>query len=217
MDFEAQLGQFFFTMDTAFLYRLGRANINIVNMLRDRGYIIENAFTDPYELAGHYYVKASNEKTSLAEAAKRVYRHKDGHYTSVWCLDRNYDIAKCRERMVSTDQIKAVNDLIESCDDAQCHIILSPNKLSPQAKKEALQGELFLFDDLMVDLPRHELVVPHTIVTEEAVKKVLGQTLRVDDLPRLSITDPIARWYGFKRGSIVYIDNPSIKTFRIVS
>jgi len=202
-------------MDTIFLYRFGRAIINCSYMLRDRGYIINDICADPYELAGRLYSKAQEDKTSLAEAARGSFKHTDGHTVSLWCLDRNYDISKSRERMISTDQMKAINELIDA-HDADRHVVLSPNKLSPQAKKEAIRGDLFLFDELMVDLPRHELVVQHSIVTMEAVKNVLGQSLNVQDLPILPMSDPVARWYAFPKGSIVYVNNPSIKTFRYV-
>jgi DNA-directed RNA polymerase subunit H (RpoH/RPB5) len=184
-------------------------------MLRDRGYIVDDDCNDPYEFAGKMYTKASELKISLAEAARFKYKHSDGHTIALWCLDRNYDISKSRERMVSTDQMKAVSELIEA-HDADKHIVLSPNKLSPQAKKEYIRAELFLFDDLMIDLPRHELVVKHTLVSHEEVKNVLGHSLNVHDLPRLPSNDPVARWYAFPKGSVVYVDNPSIKTFRIV-
>lgn len=201
-------------MDTLYLYRFGRAIINAQRMLRDRGYTVDIC-DEPYALAGALYSKAAVEKTSLAEAAKTSYKHRDGHSLSLWCLDRNYDISKSRERMVSTDQIKAMNEAIGSCTSMK-HIVLSPNKLSPQAKKEQLDAELFLFDELMVDLPRHELVVPHKLVSEATVKSVLGQALNIRDLPPLPTSDPVARWYAFPKGSVVFVDNPSIKTFRIV-
>jgi DNA-directed RNA polymerase subunit H (RpoH/RPB5) len=202
-------------MDTIFLYRFGRALINCMYMIRDRGYIVNEICTDPYELAGQLYAKATAQKLSLAEAARAIFKHADGHTIAVWCLDRNYDISKSRERMISTDQMKAINELIDG-HEADKHIVLSPNKLSPQAKKEYIRGDLFLFDELMVDLPRHELVVSHSLVSIEAVKNVLGQSLNVQDLPILPMSDPVARWYAFPKGSVVYVNNPSIKTFRVV-
>lgn len=184
-------------------------------MLRDRGYIVNYTINDPYEYAGCLYKLSNETKVSLADAARAVFKHKDGHTIALWCLDRNYDIAKSRERMVSTDQMKAINELIEH-HDADKHIVISPNKLSPQAKKEYLRAEIFLFDELMIDLPRHEMVYKHSLVSEDTVKSVLGLALNISDLPRLPITDPVAKWYAFPVGSVVFVDNPSIKTFRIV-
>ena len=65
--------------------------------------------------------------------------------------------------MISTDQIKALKEKLNALHlrQSDCLLILSPNKWSPQAKKEDL-SELpnvicLLFDDLMIRVPCHEL------------------------------------------------------------
>jgi hypothetical protein len=65
--------------------------------------------------------------------------------------------------MISTDQVKALKDTLNSIhfDDKDQVLVLSPNKWSPQAKKEdfSLMPNFLslLFDDILVRVPTHEL------------------------------------------------------------
>lgn len=201
-------------MDLNFLYKLGLSYKNALFMIRDRGYDVSLPLIDmePLEIAGHFYAIAIQEKKSLSSVMRSSFRRQNGQVT-LWCLDRNYDLAKCRDKMISTDQIKSLADQLSDDEDS---IVLSPFKLSPQAKKESLNAEIFLFDDLLIRLPEHDLVVKHTKITVEDARCVLGQSFDPTHLPILPANDPIARWYKFDKGSIIYIQNPVMPTFRIV-
>lgn len=203
-------------MDTHFLYVFGIVLKNVRQMLRDRGYDVIAG--DGTELAMKAYQRAKAEGCSLGEAVRAVYRHGSDPARSValWCLDRNYDAVKCRDRMVSTDQVKILGELIED-HDATEHVVLSPNKLSPQAKRESLSdAQVFLFDELLIDLPRHELVPKHSVVDLETARGILGPGLRPEDLPLLPTTDAVARWWNYQPGTIVMVHNPTMPTFRFV-
>lgn len=208
-------------MDVSFLHRFGRALRNVWLLLDSRGFRFQSGFepmteSSEYAIVGALYKTALQNSCSLAEALRSTFR-KGHQVTMLWAFDRNYDMAKVRERMVSTEQVKALQELLTFRGfAADKHIVLAPNKLSPQAKKESLTAEIFLFDDLMIDLPRHELVLPHVVVSESEVKAHLGAAIRVADLPQLPTSDPIARWFGFPVGTLVRVDNPTMPAYRIV-
>jgi len=206
-------------MDVAYLQKLGQVIRNAHRMLRDRGYLVTMAdIEDPMDISAKAYKKALEMKKSLGEALCETFKpvqHSGTKALDLWVLDRNYDFAKNRDRMISTDQIKSV---LQKTNPDHLSVIVCPNKLSPLAKKEPLQQgiELFLFDELLIDLPRHELVVPHTIISEDQVRKYLGKTLCPTDLPVLLSNDPIAKWFAFSKGSIVQLDHPVMPSWRIV-
>jgi DNA-directed RNA polymerase subunit H (RpoH/RPB5) len=205
-------------MDISFLHRLGTAYKNVITLIGDRGYDISNVvqFDDPLEWSGWLYNKAKAQKCSLGEAMKQSFKGKRGTLT-LCCIDKNYDIAKAKERMVSMDQIKSFRDMIESHSTPDHRwILLVPFKLSPQAKKETIDAQIYMFDELLINIPKHDLVVPHIVVSEENVKKILGQTLNISDLPILPTDDPVSKWYDFQAGQIVFIKNPTMPSFRIV-
>ena len=219
-------------MDVPFLYRLGTAYKNVITLLGDRGYDTSSVekFDNPLQWSGQLYCKAKEQKCSLGEAMRQTFKG-PGKSITLFCIDKNYDIAKAKERMVSMDQMKSFRDIMESSVTnygpnqrpigatqgiSHSWILLVPFKLSPQAKKENIDAQIFMFDDLLINVPEHDLVVPHIVVSEETAKKILGHTLNIADLPILPIDDPVSRWYDFQAGQIVFLKNPTMPSFRIV-
>ena len=207
-------------MDINYLYKFGLVLKNLRNLLCDRGYEtleLDQFIKDdePIETFSEVYAKAKKLKISFSDALKFEFA-KPGSTISIWFIDRNYDQAKLRERMTSTDQIKAVNEEIEKCS-SNYNIIVCASKCSPQAKKEvSSKAQLFIFDELLIDLPRHILVSRHSIVEASEAKKYLG-SFDPKDLPRILLTDPVAKWYNWSINQIVFIDNPIMPKFKIVS
>ncbi|KAI8898956.1 RNA polymerase [Globomyces pollinis-pini] len=112
-------------------------------------------------------------------------------------------IKKICERMVSQQVFKG--------------ILVYQKGLTPSAKKTVVQDmapkymlELFCEDELLVNITKHILVPPHEVLTADE-KKTLLQRYRLKDtqLPRIQSSDPIARYYGLKRGQVVKITRPS--------
>ena len=219
-------------MDQSYLYRFGLSINNLGHLLQDRGYNVTtvdatnatsaatNAATgsiftdDPFKTMGRIYAIAKSKQCSLGEAVRSTFLHSSRPTLSIWCLDRNYDSVRQRDRMISTEQVKYLCDVMNS---ENTNIVLSPNKLSPQARKEMPKhAELFLFEDLFIDLPRHVLCVEHQVITLEKLRSVLGETMQSSDLPVLLPTDPMVRWYGWAAGTIVFLKNPVMNSFRCV-
>ena len=214
-------------MDQSYLYKFGLAVNNLGRLLKDRGYCIEDVSffgDDPLKTVGHIHKIAKSRNCSLGEAVRRTFGKvgqvgsRGGKASlpslSIWCLDRNYDASRQRDRMISTEQVKYLCDVMDPDD---INLVLSPNKLSPQARKEMPKhAELFLFEDLFIDLPRHSLCVQHDVITIEKLRTVLGETMQSTDLPLLLKSDPMVRWYGWPKGTIVFLKNPVMNSFRIV-
>lgn len=95
-------------------------------------------------------------------------------------------------------------------------IIIWSEKISPAAKKTLveMQSEYHLEDfaeaDLLVNITKHFLVPKHQIMTPEE-KSALIKRYRLKDtqLPRILVTDPVARYYGMRRGQVMRIERAS--------
>lgn len=95
-------------------------------------------------------------------------------------------------------------------------ILIWSEKMSPAAKKTMIEmgSEYILEDfaeaDLLVNITKHFLVPKHAIMSAED-KSALIKRYRLKDtqLPRILITDPVARYYGMRRGQVMRIERTS--------
>ena len=95
-------------------------------------------------------------------------------------------------------------------------LIIIPGKISDQAKKKIqeikneLLIEIFTLSELVVNITEHELVPKHILLSLKE-KEDLLKRYRIKDsqLPKILMSDPVARYLGLKRGDVVKIERKS--------
>lgn len=103
-------------------------------------------------------------------------------------------------------------------------IIVLRVDITPYAK-QALQEmsdqfriEHFKQAELLVDITQHQLVPQHVVLTANEKSALLQRyRLKENQLPRIQPNDPIARYYGMRRGQVVKIIRPSETAGRYVT
>jgi DNA-directed RNA polymerase subunit H (RpoH/RPB5) len=103
------------------------------------------------------------------------------------------------------------------------HIILiSQEVLTSQAKKcfeeiPHLFTEFFLIKQMVFNILKHSLQPRFTLLKREEIKQLLD-TLQcsLSDLPKLSVTDPISRFYNAPIKSVFKIDRKTNVYYRVV-
>lgn len=81
-----------------------------------------------------------------------------------------------------------------------------------------LNIEIFLEEQLLVNITKHELVPKHILLSKEEKKRLLQRyRLKESQLPRIQKDDPVARYLGLKKGNVVKIVRKSETSGRYAS
>jgi len=111
---------------------------------------------------------------------------------------------------VGTKQVRTFNHFV---DEQNFHtgVFITQTPISPSAVR-LLNGipdricEHFQEQDLLVNITRHELVPKHVLLSaEEKVRLLERYRLKESQLPRIQVSDPVARYLGLRRGQVVKI------------
>ena len=173
-------------------------------MLEDRGYLIEDG-----------------RKNITYEEWKQFLRENKGSIRGlVSKQDPNNpdpeDVKRLYYQYIDAPKVavKDINIFFEQMkgDTIDNGIIIISGQLAPQAKQKLqeinteIQIECFSVSELVVNITEHELVPKHILLTDKEKKQLLDRyKIKEYQLPKILTTDPVARYYGLKRGDVVKI------------
>ncbi|KAF8150762.1 RNA polymerase [Crassisporium funariophilum] len=127
------------------------------------------------------------------------------------------------ERSVGVKTMRKLLGILEE-KSIQRGIIVFPGNMTPSARKVivamAAQFRLEEFSeaDLLVNIVHHTLVPRHEVLTPQDKTMLLEKyRLKETQLPRIQLADPVARYYGLRRGQVVKITRPSETSGRYAS
>ncbi|KAJ8453048.1 hypothetical protein Cgig2_014811 [Carnegiea gigantea] len=201
------------------LYRIQRT---IMQMLNDRGYIVAD---HELNMTKQRFIDKYGEHLKRDSLSIQKARRNDSS-------DQIF-VFFPEEAKVGVKTIKNYANIMKSENVPRAILVVQQN-LTPFAKtcisemSSKFHLEVFQEAELLVNIKEHVLVPEHQLLTDEE-KKTLLQRYTVKEtqgevagrhtsgLPRIQMNDPIARYYGLKRGQVVKIIRPSETAGRYVT
>ncbi|KAI0833259.1 DNA-directed RNA polymerase RPB5 subunit [Trametes gibbosa] len=195
--------------------RLWKVNRTIHELVKDRGFQVsdDEINMDLATFRNHY----ANQSGSVDRSQLNFFtNHRDnaGHQIFIFFTD---------EKSVGVKTMRKLLGILEEKNIGQ-GIIVFPGNMTPSARKVIVamasqyKLEEFSESDLLVNITHHTLVPKHELLTPERKKELLDTyRLKETQLPRIQLADPVARYYGLKRGNVVKITRPSETSGRYAS
>jgi DNA-directed RNA polymerase subunit H (RpoH/RPB5) len=185
--------------------------INTIKMLTERGFLKKEQLD-------------SNIKKTLS------IKNDDNMYTIN--LDKLYGTSKQKgflvkiisQKITGINKSYGANEFLNTYAEHPKLIIVIDigTKVSQQIIKSFPNTEIFLQDELMINVIDHEIVPLHIPLTEvEAAEVLTAYNVTKKEMPKIFSTDPISRYYGMQPGQIFKIIRPSNRsglcpTYRLV-
>ena len=177
------------------LYRVWKT---LNKMMEDRGYIIEENYS---QISYQDWLLKNNNKSTL----NGIFYKKVGEN-----IVRLYFEYLEGLKLIAND----IGSFFSKMKDAKADsgIIVISGILSSQAKQKLadinieLQVECFNISELMVNITEHAYVPKHILLTEEEKKELMKRyRIKESQLPKILHNDPVAKYLGLKRGDVVKI------------
>ena len=192
--------------------RLFRVYRTMANLLDKRGYMVPKNIREitPSDFKGRFGEHPNRESlTILVEKA-------DDESNQLFVFFPEDEKVGVKPIKVYTDRMRA-----EGVSNAIMVLKVDITPFAKQAVQEmsdSFRIEHFKESELLVDITKHQLVPEHLVLTANEKSELLKRyRLKDTQLPRIQPNDPIARYYGMKRGQVVKIIRPSETAGRYVT
>lgn len=171
----------------------------MLEMLSDRGYPIKEYQMKDYDEFMNKYPSCVKDTSNL-----RIIVQKDKEMLFVFFSD---------EEKMSLKNVKILVENIEKQNIKNLIVVLREG-ISPAASKFALECPvnitIFKEKELLFNVTKHSLVFKHRIITLEEKEKLLEEKkIKEEQMPKILVTDPVAKYLGAKKGDVLEIERES--------
>jgi DNA-directed RNA polymerase I, II, and III subunit RPABC1 len=169
----------------------------ILEMIEDRGYYIPESEKITFEQFG---IKYNNKNID-------IYINDEFKNKKMYVYFHNE-----LKSFSKSDLKKITNDIFQKYNDDSISIILllkdkENSAITKELSKDAYKNiEVFIQNKMIFNITHHIFVPKHIIITQEEENEVLEKyNTKKGKLPKISKTDPIAKYYGMKTNQVCKI------------
>jgi DNA-directed RNA polymerase I, II, and III subunit RPABC1 len=192
--------------------RLFRVYRTISNMLDSRGYMVPKDMREMTPASFRQRFGEFPSRDSLTVLVEKA----DDESNQLFVFFPEDEKVGVKPIKVYTDRMRS-----ESVSNALMVLRVDITPFAKQAVQEmsdSFRIEHFKESELLVDITQHQLVPTHQVLTPNEKSELLKRyRLKETQLPRIQPNDPVARYYGMKRGMVVKIIRPSETAGRYVT
>jgi len=192
--------------------RLFRVYRTLANLLHNRGYMVQKSLREMTPGAFIEKFGAEPVRDSLTILVEKA----DDASNQLFVFFPEDDKVGVKPIKVYTDRMRA-----EGVFNAIMVLKVDITPFAKQAVQEmsdSFRMEHFKESELLVDITLHQLVPEHQVLNSNEKTELLQRyRLRDTQLPRIQANDPVARYYGMRRGQVVKIIRPSETAGRYVT
>ncbi|XP_072026027.1 DNA-directed RNA polymerases I, II, and III subunit RPABC1 [Amphiura filiformis] len=203
--------------DEAEVYKLWRIRKTVMQLCHDRGYLVTQ---DELDQTLEQFKEQFGDKPSEGRPGRKdltvLVAHNDDRTDQMFVFFPE-------EPKVGIKTIKAYCQRMQEENISRAIIIVQVG-MTPSAKQSLGDMapkyilEQFLEAELLINITEHEFVPEHVVMTNEEKSELLARyKLKETQLPRIQQGDPVARYFGLKRGQVVKIIRPSETAGRYIS
>jgi len=203
--------------DDTEVYKLWRIRKTIMQMAHDRGYLVTQ---DELDQTVDQFKETFGDKPSERRPARSdltiLVAHNDDP------TDQMY-VFFPEDPKIGIKVIKLICQQMQEQNITRA-IVVVQSGMTPSAKTAIMdmapkyQLEQFLEAELMINITEHELVPEHLLMSNDEKAELLARyKLKESQLPRIQISDPVARYFGLKRGQVVKIIRSSETAGRYIT
>ncbi|KAL0709776.1 hypothetical protein Bca4012_016754 [Brassica carinata] len=191
---------------------LFRVTKTLNHMLKDRGYIVTDS---ELETTQEQFIDKYGESMERKDLVTiKTKKNDDSDKIFVFFLQevKMNEIKDCFTRMKSHNVFRAILVVRKDMNRFGLSAVTEANS------KRIHYVESFKETELLMNVKEHAFVPEHIALTTEEKEALLEKyTVKENQLPRIQYTDPIAKYYGLKRGEVVKIIRKSETSGRYVT
>ncbi|XVF19081.1 hypothetical protein REPUB_Repub11eG0079600 [Reevesia pubescens] len=187
--------------------KLFKARRTVFQMLRDRRYSVNDS---DIEMTRQQFIEKFGENVHLKRDDLLIHCNKgDAPTDQIYVFFPTEQkvgvpmVRNCAKRMKADNVFNAILVIQKA--------LTAPAKAAIGEINSYFNMDVFEEAELLTNITEHMFVPKHKVLNDKEKKELLAKyRVKETQLPRILVTDPVAKYYGMKRGQVVKITRQSV-------